>query len=203
MNMTGKRTWRCLPLLLLAVAACSSSPDTRFYMLKAGDQAKISRTLPGGRAPRIAIAPVDFPAYLDRPHIITRDGNAEIHLSEIHRWAEPLRDNFARVLAANLSRMLDTAEIGIEPSRLRVPADYRLAVDVRQFDASHEGEVMLVAYWSLSNSDDPDQVMLRRSEISLSVARRDDYAGMVEALSEAVARLSLEIAAAIRGLPPA
>ena len=202
MNTTCRKTWRCLPLLL-AVAACSSSPATHFYMLKSGGQAAISRSLPGGTPPRIGIAPVDFPAYLDRPQIMTRTGSAEILLSEIHRWAEPLRDNFARVLAANLSRMLDTAEVGIEPSRLRVPADYRLAVDVRQFDASHEGEVVLVAYWSLSNSDDPDPVMLRRSEISLTIARRGDYAGMVEALSEAVARLSLEIAAAIRGLPPA
>lgn len=200
--MTCKRTWRCLPLLL-AVAACGSSPATHFYLLKPGDPAAIDRAQPGGKAPRIGIAPVDFPAYLDRPQIMTRTGSSEIHLSEIHRWAEPLRDNFARVLAANLSRMLDTAEVGIEPSRLRVPADYRLAVDVRQFDASREGEVMLVAYWSLSGGDAPDAVTLRRSEISLTTRRPGDYAGMVEALSEAVARLSLEIAEAIRDLPPA
>ena len=189
----------CLPLLL--AAGCGTTPATHYYMLDPAVQAVAGRGLPDGRAPSIGIAPVDFPAYLDRPQIVTRGGGAEIHLSDIHRWAEPLRDNFTRVLAANLSRLLGTDRVGIEPSRLRAEPDYRLAVEVRQFDAGRDGEIALVAYWSLRDRDGAVRVDMRKTEIRLT-ADRPGYDELAGTLSAAVARLSLEIAAAVRDLPP-
>lgn len=193
--------WRVLPVFL-TLAACGTSPATHFYMLKASDRTGITRTLPGPETVSIVIAPVAFPGYLDRPQIVTRTEGAEVHLSEVHRWAEPLRENFTRVLAANLSRQLGTENIGIEASRLRVAPDYRLAVEVRRFDATREGEVTLVAYWSLRDRDGDGLGDMRKSEISLAAGRGGDYAEMIEALSAALARLSLEISEAIRDLPP-
>ena len=50
----------------------------------------------------IGIGPIRFPAYLDREQIVTRTAQNRLDISENDRWAEPLEENFTRVLSQNL-----------------------------------------------------------------------------------------------------
>ncbi len=76
-----------------------------------------------------------------------------VEQAETERWAEPLLENFTRVLAENLSRQLGTAHISIEPSRSRGEIDFRVTADVLQFGADDTGCVILIAYWHVQDRD--------------------------------------------------
>jgi len=58
---------------------------------------------------------VDFPDYLDRLQIVTRDKNNRIEFSEANRWAEPLQNNLTRILRENLALVLPEANISVSP----------------------------------------------------------------------------------------
>ncbi len=192
-------------LLLLIIttllAGCGNTPVAHFYMLTALGDTGTDSILASDEQKRIGIGPVRLPKYLDRPHIVTRSTDAEIHLSDTYRWAEPLQDNFTRVLAENLSRLLGTDQISIEPSANRSLVDYRITVDVSQFDAGTDGDVILIAYWSIYDRDSRNLAGTNKSEIILTAGQSASHAEIVRVLSAALGRLSREISVSISKLP--
>ncbi|MFW6242141.1 MAG: PqiC family protein, partial [Thermodesulfobacteriota bacterium] len=75
------------PLLLAALfllpVACGRSLPTRFYLLTP------QKTGPGAAptaGPSVGVGPVELPDYLDRPQILTRAGEHEIHFAEFDQW---------------------------------------------------------------------------------------------------------------------
>ena len=78
----------------------------------------------------IGVGPVQMPEYLNRPQIVSRKSTIELFLDEFNKWAEPLEDNFTRVLAENLANILRTDPVVIFPSRGSIPVDYIVTLDV-------------------------------------------------------------------------
>ena len=135
-----------LGALLAVQFGCTSSPSSRFYVLsstaattpeakRSGDEGCLS----------IGIGPIKIPDYLERPQIVTRTGPNEITLGEFDRWGGPLKDNFIRVLANDLSNLLCIKTIAIFPWRAGVPIDYRVEIEVLRLDGSLGGNVLLGA----------------------------------------------------------
>jgi uncharacterized lipoprotein YmbA len=191
---------RLLLPVLFAAGCATTSPIAQFYMLTPLQQATSVNASSTLAEKYIIVGPINFPKYLDRPHIVTRSANAEIYLSDVHRWAEPVQNNFTRVLADNLSHLLGTDKISIAPSRDRAIADYRITMEVIQFDASRNGEVVLAAFWNIFRQDAISPVMTRRSEYKLNASANASYAEMVDTLSLAVTQISREIAGTINQL---
>ena len=129
--------------------------------------------------------------------MVTRTGQNELRLAEFDRWAGPLDENFAQVLADNLSILLATDRVSLFPWPKSTPIDYQVAVEVTQFDGAPGGMVLLTARWTLRSGDGQHTLAMRKSSISESVAGAD-YAALAAAQSRAVARLSREVAAAIQ-----
>ena len=190
-------------LLLLAVpvvlSGCGSTPASRFYLLIPDEQPAATPVLAG--QPHIGVGPIDLPKYLDRPQIVTRSDSAEIRLTETERWAEPLQENFTRVLAENLSRRLGTGRVSIEPSHNRGNIDYRVIADVLQFDANDAGEIMLLVYWNILDRNGASLTGMQKSEIRMPIAQPADTSRTVSRLSAAVAELGRTIAARLSELP--
>jgi uncharacterized protein len=63
----------------------------------------------------IKIGPIRWPGYLDRQEIIIRVEPNRFKILEDDRWAEPLDENFLRVLMQNLSVSPRTDQIFIYP----------------------------------------------------------------------------------------
>ena len=76
------------------LAGCASSQPTHFYTLfgLADSQEQID-----GKPLSLGVASVNFPAYLDRPQIVTRRGANRITVAEFDHWAEPLETTVVRV----------------------------------------------------------------------------------------------------------
>lgn len=184
--------------LLMHLAGCASSAPSRFYVLS---------SLPGPNAESqaskdkcciaIGIGPVELPAYLDRPQIVTRISENELNLAEFDKWAEPLKDNFSRVLLENLSTLLCADAISIFPWKGPTPIDYQVEVTVIRMDGNVGGNASLVARWAIFRENDRKMLMTRQSSFSM-VINSEGYKALVSAQSRAIAELSREIAEAIK-----
>lgn len=189
-----------LGLLFMTLVACVSSAPTRFYMLNSVVvPEKGGGTGENGPPPAIEVGPVEFPAYLDRKQIVTRISENELRLAEFHEWAEPLKDNFVRVLAANLSVILSTDALIVFPYKGPTPADYKVEVEVTRFDGRTGGDVTLAALWTIYGEDGKKVLLIRKSRFKEAI-RGLDYETIVAAQSLTVAALSRQIAEAIRSL---
>jgi uncharacterized lipoprotein YmbA len=145
---------RLQKLVICAVAGTISActflqpqPDqSRFFVLTPTAPAA---ERPTANALRIGLGPIEFPAYLQRPQMVTRLGANEITLSEVHRWGEALEANFVRVLSQNLSEILVTNQIVSYPWYSTQELDYAVRLDVSQFDVDTKGEARLLARWRI------------------------------------------------------
>ena len=88
---------------IITLAGCipGATEPSRFFVLR--PVPTTSEPAPKGDAIAIGVGPVVFPAYLDRPEMVTQVSANELNVDEFHRWAEPLRDNFTGVLACCLN----------------------------------------------------------------------------------------------------
>jgi uncharacterized lipoprotein YmbA len=188
-------------LMLLAACVTGTSAPSRFYVLyplaatEAGPQ-----LAPAERCLAIGIGPVELPAYLDRPQIVTRLSNNELKLAEFDQWAEPLKDNLIRVLAENISSLVCTEPITIFPWKSYTPIDYQVAVEVIQLDGELGGKTSMTARWSILEGEDKKPLWMKRSSYSESVDG-SGYAAFVAAQSRLVHAFSRDIAETIKALP--
>ena len=189
---------------LIAVAllsACTETKSTRFYLLSALPSPKMEK--PGTTRENtvaLAVGPIELPKHVNRSQIVTFSSANKIELGEFDRWAEPLADNFSRVLGDNLAVLIPTEQIVVHPWRQVTPFDYQITVEVSTFAVRPDGDVALIARWSLLSKKGTQMIMSRRSSFSEDV-RGGGFEATVAAMSRTVADLSQDIATAIKSLP--
>jgi uncharacterized protein len=88
----------------------------------------------GERALTIGVGPVTLLPYLDRPQMVIRTSQAQLHLAEFDQWAASLQDTVARVLAENLSLLMPTARVVLHPWSWTTVIDQQVLLEVTQFD---------------------------------------------------------------------
>jgi uncharacterized lipoprotein YmbA len=175
-------------------------PDpSRFFALaslpRTGQRAQDAA---GTNAFALGIGPIKFPGYLDRQQFVTRVSQNRFAVAENDRWAEPLEENFSRVLSQNLSILLQTDRMIAYPWERSQQPTYQVQVEVLRFELNAEQVVELWARWSIMDSA-KKTISLRESYLT-QPARDKSTEASVAALSETVADLSREIADAIRAI---
>ena len=184
----------------LLLAGCAGVADrTRYYALSPTPAAR------GGVAPAavsagaaVGVGPVQMPRYLERLQIVTRNGNDELEISVDDRWAEPLENGIAQVLADNLGPELGSERITVFPWRGGVARvlDYQVVVMVLAFEGSSGREVTLDARWRLLGKQG-QEIALKRSTINETITGAG-YQQLVLGMNRTLARLAREIAAEIQ-----
>jgi uncharacterized lipoprotein YmbA len=188
----------CLALVLLG--ACAAARPTSFYTLSPMTEPTEVRRPPNGLV--IGLGPVSLPSYLDRPDIVTREGETQMRLADLQRWVAPLDALLTRIMAEDLYALLQARDVIPVPQRRDVPLDRVVEVDVNRFDADQSGEVVLDARWRVYRGDDETLVASGRSIVTEQGAPVPDYDAIVAAMSRAVGRVTGEIATAISGGAP-
>jgi uncharacterized lipoprotein YmbA len=177
----------------------SPRPDSsRFFTLTAiaqpGSVTTRASSNPAGVS--IGIGPIRLPGYLDRQEIVTRVSQNRIDLSENDRWAERLETNFTRVLAQNLSVLLNTDQLVFYPWELNRKPNYQVTIEMLRFESNTRGEVQLSARWEILDTNKRTQLQAGESGITRQPTAQSTDAS-VAALSEALGDLSREIANAV------
>jgi uncharacterized lipoprotein YmbA len=184
--------------VFLFLPGCGKSKPSRFYVL--------SPLPPGNVAPpqelAIGIGPLKFPDYLLRPQIATQEKANQLKYAEYDRWAESLDDNFARILAGNLSQLIPTDKVHIYPWLEIMRVQYQLLVEVTRFGQTEDGSIVLTVYWSVLDHAKRVDLLQRRSRFSrpAPAASPPDYAALAAGMSELVGEFSREVAQALRDL---
>jgi uncharacterized lipoprotein YmbA len=145
----------------------------------------------------VGVGPVELPAYLRRPQIMTREARNELKPSESNRWAGELESDVARTLAQNLALLIPSNNVSTFPWTNPTELDYRVSLRVYRFERGPDGGVSLHAGWTLVAGKGTRVLTARRSDIDQPTADRS-YAAVVNSMSDALAELSREIATAIR-----
>jgi uncharacterized protein len=151
------------------------------------------------QGPVIGVGPITLPKYLDRPQIVTRASGHQLALGEFERSAEPLDTNVIRALVEPLARLTPTDRIAVFPWPRGTPIDYYVTVEVAHFFGQRGGSATLIAHWSIFQEEGREALVSCTSRLTAQ-SGGPQYDGMVAAMSQTVAELSGEIAAAIRGL---
>lgn len=198
-----------VPLVILTVAlglavvhgGCATTQPLAYYLLEPADRTG-DRGGTWQACMTVGMREVEVPSYLDRRQIMVRTGSNELAISEFNQWAEPLKENIARVIAQNLESLTCADVMGVPPTGRSRHVDYRLQARVNRLEGDLGGQAVLDAEWSLIGAGDGRTVASRRSRFARPVPGKD-YASLVSAHSELVADLSREIARAVAALPEA
>ena len=177
---------------LVLLAGCSSAPS-HFYTLSA--------TAPPGTSTSklsIAVGPVSVPAAIDQPQIVVNTGPNQVTFDEFNRWASPLQDNIARVVAENLVAILGTPRVTLFPLTLDANPDFRVQIGVRNFESVTGKSASLDAVWTVRRAKDGKSETGRTS--AREALQESGYDALAAAHSRGLARLSQDIADAIRML---
>lgn len=182
------------------VAACGSAPPDRFYTL-AGEPptaggAAAPAALPTSSAFYIEVMPVNVPQQVARDQIVITTGPGQVDLLEHRRWIAPLSDEIGRALSDDLSRTLGAIDVYRAP-RVATQPVYRISVNVRRFESVPGTRASVGATWSVRQLPGGALVTCR-SDITEPVGA--GYDALVAGHRQALARLSADIATAVRNL---
>ena len=185
---------------LLLLAGCSlpkAQPDpTRFYVLSTD----AVRAAPPPNAPVLQLREVETASYLRTRPIVVRRGDNEIAFREFALWGEPLESGIARVLREELLARGAVGAVVYSPGRrAETNADVVLSVRILACEGGANGQVVFRAVWELSSTG-PDPATLGRGDFRPADLRWDGKSegSLAAQLSQAVAGLAQEIAAAVR-----
>ncbi len=183
-------------LLAVLLAGCASAGPPGYYTVAPVPPAAAAPTA----APAlIALGPVTLADYLDRRPIVTRDTAYALRLADNNYWAAPLQDMIPRVLVADLTMRLPADRVEGFPQTLSSGGDYRIAVDIAQFDVDANGLATLAARWQIFQRNASQPILLGQETLQRQ-AETSGYAGGVAALSLTLGDLTDRLADALARL---
>jgi uncharacterized lipoprotein YmbA len=186
-----RRTLRLISItIVVAVCGCSTTP-ARFYTLDS------TATPDGAPAARTAVmvGPVSVPASVDQPEFVVQVASNRVELDEFNRWAAPLNDSIARAVAGDLVVLLGTPDVAASPIANFIPA-YSVTINVQRFESTRNQGALLDAMWAVHRT--AGGAMRSGRTVAQEASQGDSYDALAAAHSRALARMSSDIAGAIR-----
>lgn len=189
----ARRIARVIAIALLAAAAasCTTTATARFYTLESTATAGGASAAPGS----VMIGPVTIPAAVDRPEFVIQVAPNRVEVEEFNRWVAPLSDAIARVVAGNLVMILGTPEVATAPLANFNPA-YLVTIDIQRFDSIRGQAAALEAVWTVRKTAGEETRSSRT--VAREAVQGDGFEALAAAHSRALAKMSSDIAAAIR-----
>lgn len=179
-------------LIVFFMKGCASSgPATAFYSLFANrspekidfENKKIS----------IGIGPIVLPEYLDNPSIISLTETQRVKILGYHAWAGSFRESINRVLADDISNILNVDAVWSFPWDNRVRPDYQIRIVFDELAGRQGDKVRLSAKWTVLNKKGDTVILVGSKNIERATASGsvDDY---VAAINQTLSSLSLSVA---------
>ena len=129
---------------------------------------------------------------------MTRVDENRLLLSDYDQWGGSLEKNMLRVIATNLGRLLKTPEVYIAARRTPSGVDAQVEIEVMQFERGPDGRAILAAQWRILGDREEEVLVSKITDLSSEAVGADDsMATTVSAMTDLIAELSRQIAAAI------
>ena len=177
--------------LMAAIAGGCSTAPSRFYSLTS--TATADGTPPTSAA--VMVGPVTIPASVDQPEFVVQVAPNQVKVDEFNRWVSPLNDSIAHAVAGDLVVLLGTPEVANSQLANFVP-DYRVTIDVQRFESIQGQAAVVEAVWTVRKTVG-GEVRSGRT-VAREPVQGQGFDALAAAHSQAIARMSGDIAAAIR-----
>jgi uncharacterized protein len=186
----ARRIAQLISIALVAVAGCSTAPS-RFYSLAS------TATADGTPATSAAVmvGPVTIPASVDQPEFVVQVAPNRVDVDEFNRWVAPLNDAIARAVAGDLVVLLGTPEVA-SAQLANFSPDYRVTIDVQRFESIQGDAALVEAVWTVRKTAGGDTRSGRT--VAREPVQGQGFDALAAAHSRAIAKMSADIAAAIR-----
>ena len=193
-------TFTVLVFAVLFAGCRGSAPRVEYYSLNAPDEMSAgANTAAIDKTISIGVGPVQLPESLDRPQIVTRTGPNKLYVDDFHRWAGRLKDDFAMVLAQNISFLLVTNQVAVFPWDPGFKPQYQVALDIRHFEGQWGQDVLLEVFWRIIEPQNQKILRIEKTLIKEPLPG-NDYEALVSIKSRAVTTLGRKIVDEIRSL---
>jgi len=192
---------------LLLVAGCNVIPppqadSTRYYTL-ASPALDNQVARPTSGTLRLGLKPVDVAPYLKKDLLVLRRGENELVYNEYARWAEPLEASIARAVRARLLADAKTGRVFASPFPFDQERDFDIAIGIVRCEGVQStgggaAAARFAATLEITSAGATSEVVVRKTITMPDVVWDGrDYAALTRALSDAVAALGQEVAAAL------
>ena len=182
-------------LLLTSLFGCGTPPKERYYALSIAETVSPP---PERAAFAIGVGPVIVPEMIDRPQMVVRVAANRVEMSELNRWAEPLKRALPRAIAASIAHNVPAARVYLPGNDNVPPSDHRVRIEIERFDSELGRGALVEASWSVSGGG-ATETRYGRSLVR-EAANGPGYDELAAAHSAAAAALGREIAAAIAAI---
>lgn len=189
----------CLLLVLLLVSCSGKSPAVAYYGLALIEQSDPGAETVAQRDIALGVGPVSVPEYLKRAQIATRLDGGHYRFDEFHRWAGMIEKEIASVIGNNLGLLIGTDKIMFFPWLQHFKPDYRIIVDIIQFDSNLEGDAVLSARWSINDASGEKIMTSGKSDYRYALDN-PSYEALIDAESLILAKFSRELAVELKAL---
>jgi uncharacterized protein len=190
MTLDRKTLRVLLGLLAGTLLGCGASATPRFYTLNSSAVPNRAQSVQTA----VMVEPVSVPPAVDQPQIVVQVAPSRVEVEEFNRWDAPLADSIGRAVAGDLSALLATPNVATAPMANFNPA-YTVTINVQRFESIQGGTALVDAVWVVRSA-------MGTTRSGRTIAREapqgKDFEALAVAHSKAIAKLSGDIAAAIR-----
>jgi len=150
----------------------------------------------------LSVGPVQFPRALARKQMVTRGEGSRVNVNEYRVWSAPLEYEFLRVLGDDIASDLQSDRIAVYPKEAAFKLDYRITLDVLQFDGVPGDSVTLRVRWAIAPPIGEALVVGSFEQTRPTGAADDNYDALAAAHSALIAELGAAITSQLRKLGP-
>ena len=199
--MIRRSALRSCSLALLAVVAGCLGGGTAPQYFALQPEAGAAAGAPVAARPNLglAVGPIELPRYLDRDEVVTRSAGHELVPWDEHRWGGSLRTDVLRVLGDDLGTLLGTTHVTVYPVEARFPVQYRVLLDILEFEGVPGQSVTLRLRWTVLDEKTGLALAIAQSRIEQPTGG-PSFDALVAAQSAALGSVTREIAAKIAEL---
>lgn len=181
-----------LTALLFCVLLAGCGSGINFYVLAPVGKA------PAKGGPGIGVGPVTIADYLvARPYLFFQSTPTKMETSDEHQWAGDLEGNFKSALCTDLGYRRGSGNVQEYPWVRESDLSYQVAVDVKRFHGTADGDAVLEASWRVYAL--PSSRLLGSGNSTLTEPLEEDgFEKLAEAQSRLVDRLAVVLAKEMR-----
>jgi uncharacterized lipoprotein YmbA len=198
-----KKVSSILFISIILHLGCGSSKPSRFYVLTPIlDVAAETAQSDSKSDISVGIDKLSMPEHLLKPQIATHSSANRMEYAEYDRWAESLDENFSRVLAENLSKLLPSENVYIFPWKSSTVLQYYMTFEIMQFSQGTDGNISLTVFWSIYNNETTKQLIRKKTSLKQPGPSSNllDYRRLVQVMSQLVEEFSREVVAELMAL---
>ena len=204
--MKGRRMCRLISgmgglLLILTLVGClgGQSPSVDYYGLASLEQIDSDAAASNRLNIALGVGPVTVPYYLKKSQIATRLEGNRYRFDEFHRWAGVIEKDLSSVIGNNLGLLLGTDEVMFFPWMHYFKPDYRVVIEIIQFDSALNGDAVLSTRWAIIDGAGVTTLSSGKSDYRHALDS-PSYEALINAESLLLATFTRELAGELRAL---